>query len=244
MKDKIFAAHWKAKYLQCIERQIFCSALKDKICAVRWNSKFVQCIERQNVCRVLKAKKVEISQLTVGCCPHDHICPQGTSGGQHCKIVIIVQSILKIHLMRGENVQVVNLFLKPNASGLYAKWPTSKWLQIAQNVKRSNSGVKISNTQTHLWRQALPRRTKSECQTKHILSKKKVKSDPTHFWKWGRVPDLITLGIVVKRELKHCLGLPYWHFQLVLSCYIHQLSFNNVSEFQTTRPIDRTRDWL
>ena len=42
----------------------------------------------------------------------------------------------------------------------------------------------------------------------------------------------------------HCLGLPYWHYQLVLSWELHQLeshklSFNKVW-WQTLGPIDRT----
>ena len=48
--------------------------------------------------------------------------------------------------------------------------------------------------------------------------------------------------------LPHCLGLPYWHHQLVLICYphqpeSHQLSLQNtlvVSELETSGPIDRT----
>ena len=46
----------------------------------------------------------------------------------------------------------------------------------------------------------------------------------------------------------HCVGMPYWHYQLLLSWYLHQpeshqLSLHNwLSEFETTRPIDLTRD--
>ena len=50
--------------------------------------------------------------------------------------------------------------------------------------------------------------------------------------------------------LPHCLGLPYWHYQLVLSLYLHQLeshqlSLHKVAQFVTyylerTGPIDRT----
>ena len=45
--------------------------------------------------------------------------------------------------------------------------------------------------------------------------------------------------------LPHCLELPYWHYQLVLSWYLHQpeshkLSLTNVCEFQRLEPIDRT----
>ena len=45
--------------------------------------------------------------------------------------------------------------------------------------------------------------------------------------------------------LPDCLGLPYWHYQLVLTWYLHQptshqLTFNKVSQLQTTGPIDRT----
>ena len=53
---------------------------------------------------------------------------------------------------------------------------------------------------------------------------------------------------VTSHALPHCLGLPYWHYQLVLSLYLHQLEshqlslHNWLSEFQRTRPIDRTRD--
>ena len=45
----------------------------------------------------------------------------------------------------------------------------------------------------------------------------------------------------------HCLGLPYWHYQLVLSCYLHlhqpksrQLSLDNMRQFQTLGRIDQT----
>ena len=46
-------------------------------------------------------------------------------------------------------------------------------------------------------------------------------------------------------ELPHCLGLPYCHHQLVLSCYphqpeSHQLSLNIVPHLDTSGPIDRT----
>ena len=45
--------------------------------------------------------------------------------------------------------------------------------------------------------------------------------------------------------LPHCLGRPYWHHQLVLSCYphqpeSHQLSLKIVLQFQRSGPIDRT----
>ena len=45
--------------------------------------------------------------------------------------------------------------------------------------------------------------------------------------------------------LPDCLGLPYWHYQLVLTWYLHQpeshqLSLQNVLEWETTGPIDRT----
>ena len=48
--------------------------------------------------------------------------------------------------------------------------------------------------------------------------------------------------------LPDCLGLPYWHYQLVLTWYLHQpeshqLSLQQplgLSEWQTTGPIDRT----
>ena len=45
--------------------------------------------------------------------------------------------------------------------------------------------------------------------------------------------------------MPHCLGLPYWHYQLVLTWYLHQpeshqLSFNKVPHSITTGPIDRT----
>ena len=45
--------------------------------------------------------------------------------------------------------------------------------------------------------------------------------------------------------LPHCLGLSYWHYQLVLAWYLHQpethqLSFTNLSDSLTTGPIDRT----
>ena len=29
--------------------------------------------------------------------------------------------------------------------------------------------------------------------------------------------------------LPHCLGLPYWHYQLVLSLYLHQLELHQLS---------------
>ena len=42
--------------------------------------------------------------------------------------------------------------------------------------------------------------------------------------------------IIICHALPHCLGLLYWHFQLVLVWYLHQpelhqLSFNNVCEW-------------
>ena len=45
--------------------------------------------------------------------------------------------------------------------------------------------------------------------------------------------------------MPHCLGLPFWHYQLVLSWYIHQpeshqFSLQKLSQFQRTGPIDRT----
>ena len=49
--------------------------------------------------------------------------------------------------------------------------------------------------------------------------------------------------------LPHCLGLPYWHYQLVLSLYLHQPEshqfslqkvLDSVSEWERTGPIDRT----
>ena len=45
--------------------------------------------------------------------------------------------------------------------------------------------------------------------------------------------------------LLHCLGLPYWHYQLVLSWYprqpeSHQLSLQKVSHGRTSGPKDRT----
>ena len=47
------------------------------------------------------------------------------------------------------------------------------------------------------------------------------------------------------RNLRCHIGLPYWHYQLVLSWYLHQpeshqLSFTKVSDRRTTGPIDRT----
>ena len=54
---------------------------------------------------------------------------------------------------------------------------------------------------------------------------------------------------VVSLALPHCLGMPHWYYQLVLSSYLHhpeshQFSLHKVtqwvSEFQTTGPIDRT----
>ena len=45
--------------------------------------------------------------------------------------------------------------------------------------------------------------------------------------------------------LQHCLGMPYWHDQLVLSLYLHQLqshqlSFKKVCDLERSEPIDRT----
>ena len=45
--------------------------------------------------------------------------------------------------------------------------------------------------------------------------------------------------------LPHCVGLPYWHHQLVSSCYhhqpeSHQSSLQIVLELERSRPIDRT----
>ena len=54
---------------------------------------------------------------------------------------------------------------------------------------------------------------------------------------------------VVSLALPHCLGMPFWHYQLLLSLYLHQLeshklSFNKVTHslslFETSGPIDRT----
>ena len=59
---------------------------------------------------------------------------------------------------------------------------------------------------------------------------------------------------VTSHALPHCLGLPFWHYQLVLSLYLHQLESHqlslhkvshSLSEFETTGSIDRTRDtWV
>ena len=45
--------------------------------------------------------------------------------------------------------------------------------------------------------------------------------------------------------LQHCLGLPFWHYQLVLSWYphqpeSHQLNLNKVCYLRTFGPKDRT----
>ena len=48
--------------------------------------------------------------------------------------------------------------------------------------------------------------------------------------------------------LPHCLGMPYWHHQLVLSLYLHQLESHqlslhkrlSLSLWERTGPIDRT----
>ena len=50
---------------------------------------------------------------------------------------------------------------------------------------------------------------------------------------------------VALHALPHCRWLPYWHHQLVLSCYFHQpesyqLSLTNVLDLDTFRLIDRT----
>ena len=50
---------------------------------------------------------------------------------------------------------------------------------------------------------------------------------------------------VESHALQHCLELTYWHYQLVLTWYLHQpeshqLSFKNVSYLHTSGPIDRT----
>ena len=54
---------------------------------------------------------------------------------------------------------------------------------------------------------------------------------------------------VVSLALPHCLGMPYWHYQLVLSLYLHQpeshqFSLHKVLEslslWERTGPIDRT----
>ena len=57
---------------------------------------------------------------------------------------------------------------------------------------------------------------------------------------------------VVSLALPHCLGVPYWHYQLVLSWYIHQpeshqLSLKkglSVTDRQTSGPKDRTPETL
>merc|ERR1711894_543884 len=57
---------------------------------------------------------------------------------------------------------------------------------------------------------------------------------------------------VTSHTLPHCHGLPYWHYQLVLSLYLHQLESHQlslhkgiVSQLETNRPVDRTRDtWV
>ena len=50
---------------------------------------------------------------------------------------------------------------------------------------------------------------------------------------------------VGSHALPHCLELPYWHYQLVLTWYLHQpeshqLSFTKVSYSRTSGPKDRT----
>ena len=57
------------------------------------------------------------------------------------------------------------------------------------------------------------------------------------------VPKLATR--LWSHVLPHFLGMPYWHYQLVLSLYLHQpeshqLSFTKVTQWETTGPIDRT----
>ena len=59
------------------------------------------------------------------------------------------------------------------------------------------------------------------------------------------VGDKCKIQIELKIALPHCLGLPYWHYQLVLSWYLHQpethqLSQQNISHLETLGPIDRT----
>ena len=41
---------------------------------------------------------------------------------------------------------------------------------------------------------------------------------------------------VVLLALQHCLELPYWHYQLILGWYLHQLSLHNVSHSLTKTP--------
>ena len=46
-------------------------------------------------------------------------------------------------------------------------------------------------------------------------------------------------------ELPHCLGMPYWRYQLVLSWHLHQpeshqLSLIKVTQLDRSGPIDRT----
>ena len=50
---------------------------------------------------------------------------------------------------------------------------------------------------------------------------------------------------VMSHALPHCLGLPYWHYQLVLSLYLHQLeshqlSFKKVCELVRDNRIHRS----
>ena len=53
---------------------------------------------------------------------------------------------------------------------------------------------------------------------------------------------------LVSLALPHCLGMPYWHYQLVLSLYLHQPESHQfslqkgvgVTQLQRTGPIDRT----
>ena len=50
---------------------------------------------------------------------------------------------------------------------------------------------------------------------------------------------------IVSLALPHCLVMPYWHFQLALSLYLHQLKSGQLSfktgVLETVRPIDRIR---
>ena len=58
---------------------------------------------------------------------------------------------------------------------------------------------------------------------------------------------MVTLGSKLGHQVAplaspHCLGLPYWYYQLLLSLYLHQWSLQKggFSQWETTGPIDRT----
>ena len=80
-----------------------------------------------------------------------------------------------------------------------------------------------------------------------VWASKKLHCSHKRFVSWTvlSTPFFLQIQIGFNHPRASCLGLPYWHYQLVLGWYHHQpestqLSLTKVSEFVTSGPLDRT----